>query len=71
MWEGSPGVESFLTGRNPPFCVVSYPVLLCAFTFPLVCLCSLHLLTKVGLCCSEPLYPDFSPELIPCLKMIP
>lgn len=52
-WEGSPGVESFLTGWYPPFCVVFYPVLFCMLTFPVVCLFSLHLITKVSLCCSE------------------
>lgn len=48
----SPGVERFLTGRDPSFCVVFYPVLFCTLTFPVVGFFSLHLITKVGLCCS-------------------
>lgn len=45
------GVESLLTGGPPS--VMFYPVLFCTLTLPVVCFFSLHLLAKVGLCCSE------------------
>lgn len=51
MWEGSPGVKSFLTGWDPHFCVVFCHVLSLYVNVS----CSmflLHLITKLGLCFS-------------------
>lgn len=71
MWEGSLGVERFLTGRDPPFCVVFSPVLFCPLPFPVVCFFSLHLITRVGVCCSVSLFPPSQPQTDSYLKMAP
>lgn len=47
---------------DPPFCDEFYPVLFCMLTFPVMCFFSLHLFTKVGLCCSECLSPSPQPQ---------
>lgn len=68
---GPSGVESFLAGRDPPFCVVFYSVRFCTLTFPVVCSFSLHLGTKVGVGSQRVSPPNLGPTLTPPLEMVP